>query len=80
MVEPEADRNAPNVATGWRTRRDKPAGTLRLNVGVSAARLVLPAIVPPFLAAYPEIRLEVIVEDATYRIAVFGKHRHSVEQ
>jgi len=39
--------------------RDRPVGTLRLNVPVSAARLVLPAIVPPFLAAYPEIRLEV---------------------
>jgi DNA-binding transcriptional LysR family regulator len=43
--------------------RDRPAGTLRLNVPVSAARLVLPAIVPPFLAAYPEIRLEVIAEE-----------------
>jgi DNA-binding transcriptional LysR family regulator len=31
--------------------RDKAAGSLRLNVPVSAARLVLPAIVPPFLAA-----------------------------
>ena len=38
-------------------------GTLRLNVPVSAARLVLPRIVPPFLAAYPDIRLEVIAED-----------------
>ena len=28
--------------------RDRPAGTLRLNVPVSAARLVLPAIVPAF--------------------------------
>jgi DNA-binding transcriptional LysR family regulator len=43
--------------------RDRPAGTLRLNVPVSAARLVLPAIVPPFLAAYPDIRLEVIADD-----------------
>ena len=42
---------------------DRPAGTLRLNVPVSAARLVLPAIVPPFLAAYPEIRLEIIAEE-----------------
>ncbi len=33
--------------------RGRPAGTLRLNVPVSAARLVLPALVPPFLAAYP---------------------------
>ena len=44
--------------------RDRPTGTLRLNVPASAARLVLPRIVPPFLAAYPDIRLEVIVEDS----------------
>src|SRR5487761_2093537 len=43
--------------------RDRPTGTLRLNVPVSAVRLVLPAIVPPFLAAYPEIRLEIIADD-----------------
>ncbi|WP_439361552.1 LysR substrate-binding domain-containing protein [Bradyrhizobium sp. DASA03007] len=43
--------------------RDKPAGTLRLNVPVSAARLVLPTIVPRFLATYPDIRLEIIAED-----------------
>ncbi|WP_456316883.1 LysR family transcriptional regulator [Teichococcus globiformis] len=44
--------------------RDRPAGTLRLNVPVSAARLVLPRIVPAFLAAYPEIQLEVTAEDS----------------
>ena len=43
--------------------RDRPAGTLRLNVPVVAARLVLPRIVPPFLEAYPDIRLEVTAED-----------------
>ena len=43
--------------------RDRPAGLLRLNVPVSAARLVLPAIVPDFLATHPDIRLEVMVED-----------------
>jgi DNA-binding transcriptional LysR family regulator len=43
--------------------RDRPAGTLRLNVPVSAARLVLPTIAPRFLAAYPDIRLEVIAEN-----------------
>jgi DNA-binding transcriptional LysR family regulator len=41
----------------------RPAGTLKLNVPVSASRLVLPAIVPAFLAAYPDIRLEVIAEE-----------------
>jgi DNA-binding transcriptional LysR family regulator len=43
--------------------RDTPTGTLRLNVPLSAARLVLPAIVPGFLAAYPEVRLEVVAEE-----------------
>lgn len=43
--------------------RDRPAGTLRLNVPATAARLVLPPIVTPFLKAYPDISLEVVVED-----------------
>lgn len=51
---------ALDVVNGFRNR---PAGTLRLNVPVSAAKLVLPAIVPRFLTAYPEIKLEVIAED-----------------
>ncbi|MDB5967347.1 MAG: Transcriptional regulator [Polaromonas sp.] len=52
---------ALDVVNGF---RDRPAGALRLNVPVSAARLVLARIVPPFLAAYPDIRLEVIAEDS----------------
>lgn len=52
--------------------RDTPAGTLRLNVPVSAARLVLPAIVPPFLAAYPQIHLEVIAEDSFVDVLAAG--------
>jgi DNA-binding transcriptional LysR family regulator len=52
---------ALDVVNGF---RDRPAGTLRLNVPVSAARLVLPRIVPAFLAAYPDIRLEVIADDS----------------
>jgi DNA-binding transcriptional LysR family regulator len=52
---------AMDVVNGF---RDRPAGTLRLNVPVSAARLVLPRIVPPFLAAYPDIQLEVTAEDS----------------
>ena len=57
LAEVEA---ALDVVNGF---RDRPAGTLRLNVPVSAARLVLPRIVPPFLAAYPDIRLDVVAED-----------------
>jgi len=51
---------ALDVVNGF---RDRPAGTLRLNVPVVAARLVLPRIVPGFLKEYPDIQLEVIAED-----------------
>lgn len=55
-----AVESALDVANSF---RDKPAGRLRLNVPLAASKLVLPRIVPPFLAAYPAICLEVIVED-----------------
>jgi DNA-binding transcriptional LysR family regulator len=52
--------------------RDKPQGTLRLNVPLSAARLVLPAIVPPFLSAYPDIRVEVVGEESFVDVLAVG--------
>jgi len=52
--------------------RDRPAGMLRLNVPVSAAKLVLPAIVPAFLAAYPEIRLEIVTDESFVDILAAG--------
>ncbi len=52
---------ALDVVNGF---RDRPTGTLRLNVPMAASRLVLPAIVPPFLAAYPDIVLDVVTEDS----------------
>ncbi|MET0255273.1 MAG: LysR family transcriptional regulator, partial [Luteibacter sp.] len=52
--------------------RERPAGTLRLNVPMSASRLVLPAIVPPFLAAYPDIRLEVLTDESFVDVLAAG--------
>ncbi|MFC0083597.1 LysR family transcriptional regulator [Dyella flava] len=52
--------------------RDKPIGTLRLNVPVSAARLVLPALLPAFLAAYPEVQVEIIAEDSFVDLLTSG--------
>jgi DNA-binding transcriptional LysR family regulator len=52
--------------------RDRPAGSLRLNVPISAARLVLPAIVPPFLAAYPDIQLEIVTEESFVDVIAAG--------
>ncbi len=60
---------ALDVVNGFRNR---PAGTLRLNVPVSATRLTLPAIVPPFLAAYPDIRVEIVAEDRFVDIVAAG--------
>ena len=66
LTEVEAAIDVVNVF------RDSPAGLLRLNVPVSAARLVLPGIVPGFLAAYPEIRLEVITEESFVDVLATG--------
>ena len=52
--------------------RDRPTGTLRLNVPGVVARLVLPSIVPPFLRAYPDIRLEVIVDESFVDLLAAG--------
>lgn len=66
LTEVEAALDALNSV------RDRPVGTLKLNVPVSAARLVLPDIVPPFLAAYPDIRLEVITEESFVDVLAAG--------
>ncbi len=50
----------------------RAAGTLRLNVPASAARMVLPAIVPGFLAAYPDIRLEIDTEESLIDVIAAG--------
>jgi DNA-binding transcriptional LysR family regulator len=52
--------------------RDRPAGTLKINVPANVARVVLPPIVTPFLKAYPDIRLEVIVEDGFVDVLAAG--------
>jgi DNA-binding transcriptional LysR family regulator len=66
LLEIEAALDVVNVF------RDRPAGTLRLNVPVSATRLVLSRIVPPFLAAYPDIRLDVIADDSFVDVLAAG--------
>jgi len=55
-----------------KSSRDQPAGSLRLNVPTVAARVVLPRILPPFLAAYPDIRVEVTADDERVDILAAG--------
>ncbi|UAJ08947.1 LysR family transcriptional regulator [Glacieibacterium megasporae] len=52
--------------------RDGSTGVLRLNVPVSAARLVLPAILPGFLAAHPGINLEIVAEESFVDVLAAG--------
>jgi DNA-binding transcriptional LysR family regulator len=66
LIEVEA---AIDMVNGF---RDRPAGWLRLNVPVSAARLVLPGIVPRFLAAYPDVQIEVITEESFVDVLASG--------
>ena len=66
LVEVEA---ALDVVNGF---RDKPVGTLRLNVPISAVRLVLPRIVPAFLAAYPDILLDIVADDSFVDVLASG--------
>lgn len=51
---------------------DTPAGTLKLNVSSSTARIVWPEIVAAFLNAYPDIRVEVMVEDGFVDVLSIG--------
>jgi len=60
---------ALDVVNGY---RERIGGRLKLNVPISAARLVLPDIVPPFLAAYPDIQLEIIAEDTFVDLVASG--------
>ncbi|WP_244828879.1 LysR family transcriptional regulator [Caballeronia sp. TF1N1] len=60
---------ALDVVNGF---RDKPAGKLKLNVPVVAAKLILPRLVPAFLAAYPDIELEVIADDGFINLMAEG--------
>ncbi|WP_322047719.1 LysR family transcriptional regulator [Paraburkholderia sp. J67] len=60
---------ALDVLNGY---RDRPAGVLRLNVPANVARSVLPPILTPFARAYPEIRVEVVVEDGFVDVLQVG--------
>lgn len=60
---------ALDVVNGY---RERIAGPLKLNVPVSAARLVLPDIVPAFLADYPDIQLEIVAEDTFVDLVAAG--------
>lgn len=52
--------------------RDRPAGQLRLNVPIDAARLLLTPILSDYIVQYPEVRLEVVTQDTVVDIVKDG--------
>lgn len=56
MIDMEAALDLAN------DHRSTPSGTLRLNVPVNVARLMLPRLLPGFVKAYPGVHVEVMAE------------------
>ena len=52
--------------------RDSPTGTLRLNVPSIVADHILPALLPRFLLAYPDIKLEISANDTFIDVLAAG--------
>ncbi|CAN5413305.1 LysR family transcriptional regulator [soil metagenome] len=67
-----AIREVEAAVDGVNAFRDRPAGTLKLNVPGSVARVVLPPIIAAFLKTYPDIRMEVVVEEGFIDVLAAG--------
>ncbi len=52
--------------------RDRPAGRLRLNMSRGAARMIVAPRLASFIAAYPEVRLEIATDDGLTDIVAGG--------
>ncbi|HEY0296287.1 MAG TPA: LysR family transcriptional regulator [Bordetella sp.] len=52
--------------------RSTPTGTLRINTSRASAYLLVAPLVPRFLAAYPDIRLEIVDDDSFVDIVAEG--------
>jgi DNA-binding transcriptional LysR family regulator len=54
------------------SHRDKPAGSLRINSSVGAARRILSPIILEFVRLYPEMRVDLVTEDRPIDIVAEG--------
>jgi len=67
-----AFRDIADALEDLNSLRDKPSGTLRISAGRAAAQLVLLPLASRFLAAYPDITLEIVSDDALVDIVSAG--------
>lgn len=52
--------------------RDTPSGTLRLNVPMAVGELIIAPLIVRFLAAYPQLKVELVAEDALVDVVERG--------
>jgi DNA-binding transcriptional LysR family regulator len=52
--------------------RDTPSGTLRLNVPMAVGELIVAPLIARFLATYPQLKVELVAEDALVDIVERG--------
>jgi DNA-binding transcriptional LysR family regulator len=70
-IEP-AFRDIDDALEDLNQFRGKPSGTLRINAGRSATQMVLLPIVARYLQAYPEVKVEVVDNDALVDVVSSG--------
>ncbi len=67
-----AFRDIDDALEDLNTFRGKPAGTLRINSARQSARLVLIPLITQFLKAYPDISVDLVVNDALVDVVSAG--------
>src|ERR1700752_4768284 len=69
---PAAFAEIKDAVDGLSVYRERPAGTVRLNLSRPAAELLVASKLPSFTAAHPDIHVELTVEDRISDIVVSG--------
>lgn len=67
-----AFRDIADALEDLNTFRGKPAGTLRINSARQSARLVLIPLITKFLKVYPDIRVDLVINDALVDVVSAG--------
>jgi DNA-binding transcriptional LysR family regulator len=67
-----AFRDIDDAMEDLNTLRGRPAGMIRINSARQAAHLALLPVVAPFLRQFPEVRLEIVVDEALSDIVAEG--------
>ncbi|MBK8007566.1 MAG: LysR family transcriptional regulator [Rhizobiales bacterium] len=70
-MSPQFDQISASLA-GLDALRDKPSGTIRISTGIQAAETILWPAITRFVAAYPDVKIEIDVDAGFADIARLG--------